>query len=142
MNEHKARRNPTDFARVRRKSATRSEGLLWSILRAKQLSKMKFRREHSIAHWIVDFACVSQKLVVEIDGDYHDAIEDKDLDRQHDLERLGWKVIRFTADEVEQDADAVALAITQAAGVEYEFVRRSSTGAGKFNVNAKRPKPK
>ena len=70
------------FARDRRKNATRSEGLLWSILRGKQLCGLKFRREHPIEPWIVDFACVSKHLVIEIDGGYHDATIENDLRRQ------------------------------------------------------------
>ena len=89
------RPNPDDTTRTRslRKSQTTSEGLLWSVLRAKQLCGLKFRRQHRIEPWIVDFACPQKMLVVEIDGGYHDNVVDDDLKRQKHLEALGWKVI-------------------------------------------------
>ncbi|MEZ6135333.1 MAG: endonuclease domain-containing protein [Pirellulaceae bacterium] len=129
-------------ARQRRIQKTISEGLLWSLLRGRQLGGLKFRREHPIDCWIADFACVSRKLVVEIDGDYHDENTEKDLKRQRDLEHLGWKVIRFTAQDVELDAEAVSRAIATEAGVEYEFTARKKTGSGKFSFRAKSPKAK
>jgi very-short-patch-repair endonuclease len=129
-------------ARQRRKTATKSEGLLWAVLRGQQLSGLKFRREHPIEPWIVDFACVSKKLVIEVDGGYHDSTEERDRKRQSDLEGRGWKVVRFTAEQVEEDVEAVARAVAAAAGVEYQFDRRSMEGSGKYSSRAKKPKSK
>jgi leucyl-tRNA synthetase len=131
-----------DYARDHRKNSTRSEGLLWSILRGRQLCGLKFRREHSIAPWIVDFACLEKSLVVEIDGGYHDLTIEHDLRRQRDLESRGWMVVRFTDEEVEDDAEAVARAIVAAIGMEYSYQPRMRTGSGARNVRAKKPKPK
>src|SRR5262245_8909613 len=102
--------NPDNTTRARslRKTQTISEGLLWSVLRAKQLCGLRFRRQHPIEPWIVDIACPQRMLVVEIDGSYHDNIVEEDLQRQKHLEALGWKVIRFTDKEVEEDSEAVA----------------------------------
>ncbi len=95
MDQQPPRESPKVFRRRRRKQSTPSEGLLWSILRAKQLCGLKFRREYSIEEWVVDFACVAKMLVVEIDGDYHDGTIEQDMERQRELERLGWEVFRF-----------------------------------------------
>ena len=129
-------------ARRRRKQKTTSEGILWSLLRGNQLAGLKFRREHPIGPWIADFACVSRKLVVEVDGDYHDENTQQDLERQRDLQRLGWRVVRYTAQDVEQNAEEVARAIATEVGVDYDFTARKKTGSGKFNVRAKTPKAK
>ena len=106
-------REITIRARSLRKAQTTSEGLLWAVLRAKQLCGLKFRRQYPIEPWIVDFACLEQRLVVEIDGSYHNDIVEDDLDRQKRLEALGWNVIRFPDKDVEEDAEAVARAIAR-----------------------------
>ena len=129
-----------DIARKRRKQATVSEGILWSLLRGAQVSGLKFRREHPIGPWIVDFACLAQKLVVEVDGAYHDQVVERDLERQEDLSARGWKVLRYAAEDVEANAEAVARAIAIEAGIEYVFNARQKTGAGKFNLRAKKPR--
>lgn len=115
-------------ARQRRKESTVSEGLLWSILRAKQLSGLEFRREHPIGSFIADFACATKKLIVEIDGGYHDLTGEQDIAREQRLRELGWDVLRFTDKDVEQDAEAVARAITTHLGVKYSFQQRGGGG--------------
>ncbi len=55
-----------------RQHQTQAEQLLWSILRAGKLSGYKFRRQHPIPPFIADFACIAQKIIVELDGGYHD----------------------------------------------------------------------
>lgn len=82
-------RKQISHARERRKQRTTSEGLLWSILRARQLCGLKFRREHPIGGSIVDFACEAKMLVVEIDGAYHDQRQEQDLAREQVLQDLG-----------------------------------------------------
>jgi adenine-specific DNA-methyltransferase len=62
----------TAKARALREAQTQAESLLWNVLRARRLCGLKFRRQFPIAPFIVDFACVARKLVVEIDGGYHD----------------------------------------------------------------------
>lgn len=109
---------------------------MWSVLRAKQLCGLRFRRQHPIESWIVDFACLQKMLVVEIDGGYHDNVVDDDLKRQKHLEALGWKVIRFTDKEVEEDAEAVVRAIARELNLPYEFKPRASTGSGMKKINA------
>ena len=129
--------NPDNSTRARslRKTQTISEGLLWSVLRGKQLCGLKFRRQHPIEPWIVDFACPQKMLIVEIDGNYHDNVVEDDLKRQKKLEDLGWKVIRFTDKEVEEDSEAVARAIARELNLPYEFRPRKATGSGMKNIN-------
>jgi very-short-patch-repair endonuclease len=98
-------------AREHRKSCTVSEGLLWSVLRARQVCDLKFRREHSIGGFIADFACEAMKLVVEVDGGYHDQTVERDVAREKILRELGWDVLRFSDKDVEEDVEAVARAI-------------------------------
>ncbi|MEZ6062453.1 MAG: endonuclease domain-containing protein [Planctomycetaceae bacterium] len=134
------RQSPTSFRRRRRQNQTRSEGLLWSVLRARQVCGLKFRREHSIENWIVDFACVAKMLIVEIDGGYHDATAESDLQRQRKLELLGWTVLRFSDKDVEHNAEAVAFAIARELGLEYEFKDRVKTGSGMKTRRAPSPR--
>ena len=132
--------NSKRIIRVRslRESQTKSEGLLWSILRANQLCGLKFRRQHPVDPWITDFACVEKMLVVEIDGGCHDQTVEADIQRQKDLERLGWKVIRFTDKDVEDDAEVVARAIAKELELPYEFTKRKRTGSGMMARNPKK----
>jgi leucyl-tRNA synthetase len=127
----------TEQARSLRQSQTKSEGLLWSLLRAKQVCQLKFRRQYPIESWIVDFACPKEMLIIEIDGGYHDHTVDADLRRQRALESLGWKILRFSDKQVEEDAEAVALAIARELNIPYTFHRRKATGSGM----KKQPKP-
>ncbi|MFP4599210.1 MAG: endonuclease domain-containing protein [Persicimonas sp.] len=92
-----------------RKNPTPSERALWSRLRRHQLG-VKFRRQHVLAPYIVDFYCHSEKLVVEVDGPVHDeASEDADKRRDEALERNHkiTKVLRFSAQEVVTKLDDV-----------------------------------
>ena len=81
-----------------------AEGLMWSELRAKRLG-YKFRYQHVIGPFIVDFACPEKRVVVEIDGDTHDEAADARRDRL--LASAGWAVYRATNDEVYGHVDAV-----------------------------------
>ena len=138
MAEDQPNRDTGERARSLRKTQTASEGLLWSVLRARQLCGLKFRRQHPIEPWIVDFACPEKMLVVEIDGGYHDDIVENDLKRQEQLVAMGWQVIRFTDKDVEEDADAVARAIARELDLEYEFSPRKATGSGMRRSNEKK----
>jgi len=92
----------TARARALRKRQTRAEATLWQYLRASRLDGLRFRRQHSIDGYFADFACLSLKLVIELDGKVHDE-DDQQLDdyhRQQAIEALGWFVLRFTNDQV------------------------------------------
>ena len=134
--------NPTTFvARKLRREMTKSESLLWEGLRARQLGGLKFRREHPVAPYFLDFACASLKLGVEIDGGYHLLKGQHDLDRAQRLAEAGWRIVRFTAEEVEKETEAVLVAIAKAAGVSNAYKKRQKSGSGALSEQA-RPAPK
>ncbi|WP_111684125.1 DUF559 domain-containing protein [Winogradskyella tangerina] len=91
-----------------KKNSTEAEGILWESLRAKKIG-FKFRRQHIIDEFIVDFVNLEKNLVIEVDGGYHNSKEQKEVDeiRTLILSELGFNVIRFTNEEVIGNIDAV-----------------------------------
>jgi len=90
-----------EFARKNRQNATEAENVLWRFLRQDALG-VKFVRQHIIKDYIVDFLAPNEQLVVEVDGAYHaerQQMEDDEL-RSQELEKMGYKVIRFSNEEV------------------------------------------
>jgi len=86
----------------RKRLTTEAEEVLWHHLKGKNLEQYKFRRQHIIDEFIVDFVCLSKNLIIEIDGKYHNKPEIIEADnlRTQILNSLGFKVIRFTNEEV------------------------------------------
>ena len=80
-----------------RNKSTPAEAFLWKYLRHSQLGGRKFRRQHSIENFIVDFYCPSEKLIIELDGQGHfdPSQQEKDVKREERLKALGFKVLRF-----------------------------------------------
>ncbi len=108
--EKRHRIHPTirQFARELRQPQTPAEATLWRHLRNRNL-KFKFRRQHPIDFFIIDFYCAEAKLLIEIDGDSHLVKEQMEYDqaRTEYLEELGYKVVRFTNDEVRYNINEV-----------------------------------
>ena len=100
-------------ARRLRRRSTNAERLLWHLLRRKDLHGLKFRRQEPIDPFIVDFACIESRVVVELDGEYHDEEEQKkkDAERTQHLNSLGFEVIRFSNDFVFEHTDEMLDAI-------------------------------
>jgi len=96
-----------DQARYFRRRLTKAERILWQDIRNRQLGGFKFRRQVPIDQFIVDFCCLEKKLVVEIDGEIHRAQLDLDKLRTEKLEILGFRVIRFTNDQVLNDLEMI-----------------------------------
>ena len=98
-----------DKAKSKKRFPTEAERCLWEILRAKQLGK-KFRRQHIIGDFIADFVCLDSQLIIEVDGKYHDTEEQKKADefRSDILNKLGYRILRFTNEEVISSPDTVA----------------------------------
>lgn len=96
-------------AKVLRKKETKAEKLLWQQLKSKRLLGYKFRRQHPISQFIVDFYCHELRLVVEVDGEIHNSPENKkyDDDRSYELKMFGIKVLRFKNYEVENEKGKV-----------------------------------
>jgi very-short-patch-repair endonuclease len=100
------------WARELRKRMTPAEKLLWNKLK-NGIYGYKFRRQHPILFFVADFYCHPARLVIEIDGGYHNAKEQHDYDegRSHELQSLGIKVIRFSNSEVLSNSKKVINAI-------------------------------
>jgi very-short-patch-repair endonuclease len=94
-------------AKQLRKNMTKAESVLWERLKTKQILGAKFRRQHPINIYIVDFYCHSAKLVVELDGGIHKSQKEYDLERTKDIEMYGLKVVRFINSEIENDIEKV-----------------------------------
>lgn len=96
------------FARQLKANPTLAEQALWPCLANKQLG-FRFRRQYIIDDYIVDFVCLPQRLVVEIDGAYHDEEEQQKVDalRSERLNALGFRVIRFSNEEVLNNIEEV-----------------------------------
>ena len=95
---HESRTDLVSFARERRRDNTDAEALLWSMLRDRRMNGRKFRREHPCEPYVLDFFCRELGIVVELDGGQHNSAEGKEADRVRTafLERLGYRVLRFT----------------------------------------------
>ena len=120
----------TNRARQLRQRQTAAESLLWDVLRAKRLCGLKFRRQYAIGPFFADFACVNQRLLVELDGGYHDYQYEDDVSRQKFLENQGWRVIRFSNEDVLKDVEAVATSIAKQLGLDVRFGRRVRVVSG------------
>ena len=90
------------YADYNKSHPTEAESIVWDLLKAKSINGYKFRRQHVIKDYIVDFVCLNKKLVIEIDGQYHLEGQQivKDRSRTEDLQNSGYTVIRFSNEEV------------------------------------------
>ncbi|MCQ0112049.1 endonuclease domain-containing protein [Zhouia sp. CL16] len=95
---------PESFSKAKllRERMTKAENMLWDVLRDKKFMGYKFRRQHPIQNYIVDFYCHELKMVIEVDGDYHNSKEQKCLDKEREEEIVfqGLRIIRFTNQQV------------------------------------------
>ncbi len=98
-----------------RTHSTSAEAELWQHLKNKQLEGRKFRRQHSIENYVVDFYCSKEKLIIELDGDLHgDYIQiQHDEKRDEILSKMGYKILRFENKFVFQDLEWVKNEITR-----------------------------
>ncbi|GAB3335389.1 hypothetical protein GCM10027429_17630 [Marivirga atlantica] len=105
-----------EYAKEMRRNPTKAEELLWDVLKGKKLEGFKFRRQHIIGGYIADFICLRENLIIEVDGLIHQLPENKINDeiRTEWLEAQGFKVIRFTNDEVISQLDIVQERILKA----------------------------
>ncbi|HEX6487250.1 MAG TPA: endonuclease domain-containing protein [Candidatus Dormibacteraeota bacterium] len=95
-----------------RDNMTQGERNVWAQLRMRQVANLKFRRQHPIGPYIADYACISAKLVVEIDGPDHSPAADQIRDSwMHDR---GWRVLRFDADDALTNLDWIVECVAKA----------------------------
>jgi 2-C-methyl-D-erythritol 2,4-cyclodiphosphate synthase len=99
-------------AKEMRKHPTEAESALWNYLKGNTIG-VHFRRQHPVFGYIPDFVCVKEKLIIEIDGGYHFEGEqpEKDAERTQRLETAGYRVLRFTNEQVLSDTEEVLEAI-------------------------------
>ncbi len=129
-----------ELAKEMRKGHTKAEGILWELLRNNKLEE-KFRRQHPIDAYIVDFVCLQKRLIVEVDGGYHEKEEQKlyDAQRTKILNDIGFEIIRFTNEEVEKEGYAVRnkikLKLKESVNNSPLRFRRGAGGEGKRETN-------
>src|SRR5947208_2085175 len=97
---------PNKTARQLRQAQTDAERRLWFALRDRRLAGYKFRRQYPIGRFIVDFACITFRLIVEADGGQH-AQEPRDARRGAILEAQGWRILRFWNNEILDNTEGV-----------------------------------
>jgi very-short-patch-repair endonuclease len=90
-----------------RTNSTDAEKRLWQALRNRQLQGYKFRRQHSIPPYVVDFVCLEHRLIIELDGGQHAEAEGYDARRTIFLKELGYKVLRFWNNELFENTQGV-----------------------------------
>ncbi|HOC79769.1 MAG TPA: endonuclease domain-containing protein [Caldisericia bacterium] len=107
--DYEKRQQLLEHAAKMRKSQTDAEGLLWGILRGRRFLGLKFRRQHTINGFIVDFYCNERRLAIELDGGGHNdsAKERSDFLRTESLRKNGIRVIRFWNNDVFNNIEAV-----------------------------------
>ena len=94
-------------ARELRRNQTDAERKLWQGLRVHQMGDLRFRRQHAIGHYIVDFCCLNPKQIIEVDGGHHQEQKEYDNERTAFLVSKGFRVLRFWNHEVLNELDAV-----------------------------------
>ena len=103
------------YAKELRTRSTDAERLLWRHLRAKRMDGLKFRRQHPMGKYIVDFVCLEKKIVIELDGGQHTepAAEAYDGLRDNRLEKQGYRVLRFWDNDVLLNIQGILEAIRE-----------------------------
>ncbi|HZO28948.1 MAG TPA: endonuclease domain-containing protein [Chloroflexota bacterium] len=106
-----------EAARALRRGATPTEQRLWAVLRGRRFGGRRFRRQHTIRPYIVDFLCAEARLVIEIDGLIHESQQEYDAERDDFLREQGYRVLRIRADQICRDLAAALAQIDQACKV-------------------------
>ncbi len=101
-------------ARQMRKAPVNTEKLFWSMVRNRQLDGHKFKRQYAIGPYIADFVCLEHRLIVELDGPFHDARKKYDEARDAYLRAHGFRVLRFVNDDLAWDWAMVLMTIRDA----------------------------
>lgn len=108
-----------------RREMTEAEQVLWEALRNKRLAGFKFRRQHPVSKYVLDFYCHQAKLAIELDGEYHGdrAQQFYDTDRTANLQELGIDVVRFQNAKVLENLDEVLVKIRE------EVIKRTGSSS-------------
>jgi very-short-patch-repair endonuclease len=100
-------------AKQLRKNLTPAEQQLWQALRGGELAGLKFRRQHPVGNFILDFYCAAHKLVIEVDGGIHETQIEYDAARTTEIESYGYTIVRFTNEVVLHQLETVLAEILQ-----------------------------
>ena len=111
-----------------RHAPTRAEEMLWQALRGRRLAGLRFRRQHAIGQFIVDFCCSERRLVVEVDGGVHEGHRGYDEARDQTLSALGFRVLRFNSEEMLYTLDRVLETIAAQATILPLYVNGEGAG--------------
>ena len=108
-----ASRNTFEMAHALRKNMTDAERILWKRLKDKSIFKVKFRRQHPVDIFVLDFYCHELNLAIEVDGEIHLSAEVREYDegRSYELENFGIKILRFTNKQIFENLDEVQTSI-------------------------------
>lgn len=98
-------------ARRLRRELTQEERRLWYLLRSRRFAHCKFRRQHPVGNYILDFACCEARLCIELDGGQHSEHQSYDVRRTQWLSQQGWRVLRFWNNELWENEEGVLLTI-------------------------------
>ncbi len=98
-----------DIRRALRANATPAEEVLWEVIRNRKLNGLKFKRQHSIGYYIVDFYCASKRLIVELDGEVHNTDDQKEKDKHRDqnLTEMNFRILRIPNSKVLNEIEEV-----------------------------------
>ena len=110
----KASTKQLENAKKLRREITPLEKILWKHLKANRLNGLHFRRQQIIHGYFVDFYCHQHELIVEVDGGVHETQKEYDAEREAYLRALGFRIIRFTNEEVEKDLKSVLRKLIEA----------------------------
>ena len=109
MTIHYNKQTEKSNRRILRKKSTEAEILLWQKLRGRKILGLKFRRQYSVAQFVLDFYCPEKKFAIELDGKIHDKKDIKNHDENRDgyINNFGIKIIRIKNEMVLDDIDKV-----------------------------------
>lgn len=105
----------TPLARTLRKQRTAAENVLWSVLRGKKFHGYKFYRQQPVASYIADFYCPKLRLIIEVDGEIHENLKERDNYRSKELKRMGLLVVRYTNQQIQTELPRVLTHLTRVA---------------------------
>jgi very-short-patch-repair endonuclease len=108
-------RHNVPAARDLRQRETATEDLLWEALRDRRLDGLKFRRQHPVGSFVIDFCCLTLRLAIELDGGVHETRRHEDAEREGVLTAAGYRVLRFPNEAVCDRLSEVLAAIAAAA---------------------------
>ncbi len=107
MSVMKTKEELIQFCKALRQNSTDVEKILWYFLRNRNLLNCKFRRQHLIGNYIVDFICIDIKLIIELDGGQHNLRQQYDNNRTNFLNQQGFKVLRYWNNELTMQLESV-----------------------------------